>query len=127
MKLLLDQGMPRSAAALLRAKGFDAIHTAEIGLAEAEDLQILDRATKEDRIVVSLDADFHAHLAVSGARRPSVIRIRVEGLRAEPLAERLVHVLEQCKDDLITGALVSVQEVRIRIRRLPIWHSHGVR
>ena len=37
MKLLLDQGTPRSAAAILRGADFDAVHTGEIGLAEAED------------------------------------------------------------------------------------------
>jgi predicted nuclease of predicted toxin-antitoxin system len=37
MKLLLDQSLPRSAAALLRQAGIDAVHTAEIGLATAED------------------------------------------------------------------------------------------
>ena len=42
MKLLLDQGLPRSAAGLLRNAGFDAVHTGEIGLARAEDAVILD-------------------------------------------------------------------------------------
>jgi len=33
MKLLLDQGMPRSTAALSRQAGFDAVRTGEISLA----------------------------------------------------------------------------------------------
>jgi predicted nuclease of predicted toxin-antitoxin system len=123
MKLLLDQGTPRSSAALLREHGFDAMHTAEAGLAEAEDPVILARASAEDRVVVTLDADFHAHLALSGATRPSVIRIRVEGLRAEPLVELLRDVLERCEADLNMGAMVSVQKGRIRIRHLPILKS----
>ena len=48
MKLLLDQGTPRSSAALLRQAGFDAVHTGEIGLAEAPDEEILRRASLED-------------------------------------------------------------------------------
>ncbi len=67
MKLLLDQGTPRSAASILRDAGFDAIHTGEIGLAEAEDAEIIHKATLEDSVVVTLDADFHALLAVSQA------------------------------------------------------------
>lgn len=82
MKLLLDQGTPRSAASLLRQAGLDAVHTGETGLAEAEDAEIIRRAALEDRVVVTLDADFHAHLALTQARNPSVIRIRVEELRA---------------------------------------------
>ena len=37
MKLLLDQGLPRSAAELLRQKGLDAVHTGECGLSVASD------------------------------------------------------------------------------------------
>jgi hypothetical protein len=50
MKLLLDQGTPRSSAALLRQAGFEAVHTGEIGLAEAPDEEILRRASLEDRV-----------------------------------------------------------------------------
>jgi len=45
-------------------------------MAEASDEAILRLGQREGRIVVTLDADFHMLLAVSGASRPSVIRIR---------------------------------------------------
>ena len=120
MKLLLDQGTPRSAAALLRQAGMDAVHTGEIGLAEGEDAAIIHRAAEENRIVVTLDADFHALLALSQASRPSVIRIRIEGLRAEEFSGLLQQVLRQCADDLESGAMVSVNGFQIRVRRLPV-------
>ena len=44
MKLLLDQGLPLSAAALLRDAGIDTIHVGEIGMSEAEDAEIIQRA-----------------------------------------------------------------------------------
>jgi len=120
MKLLLDQGTPRSAAALLRQAGFDAVHTGEIGMARAEDEEILRRAAMEERVVITLDADFHAHLALSQARKPSVIRIRLEGLRAEEFTELLQGVVHQCSDDLESGTMISVQQFQVRVRRLPI-------
>ena len=55
MKLLLDQGVPRSAAALLRADGLDAVHTGEVGMATAEYAAIA--GAPEDRLIVTLDAD----------------------------------------------------------------------
>ena len=60
MKLLLDQGLPRTAAALLRQAGIDSVHVGEIGYAAATDASILERARNEERVVVTLDADFHA-------------------------------------------------------------------
>jgi predicted nuclease of predicted toxin-antitoxin system len=120
MKLLLDQGTPRSAATILRQAGFDAVHTGEIGLAEAEDSEIIQRASEENRIVVTLDADFHAQLSLAQACRPSVIRIRVEGLRGEPFSALLQNVLRQCADDLKAGAMISVNDSQIRVRRLPV-------
>jgi predicted nuclease of predicted toxin-antitoxin system len=123
MKLLLDAGMPRSAAGLLQAAGIDAVHVGDVGHATSEDEIILQFARDNDRIVVTLDADFHTLLALSGASTPSVIRIRIEGLRAQELVEVLHKVLAQCSADLQHGAAVSVQETRIRIRHLPILHQ----
>lgn len=40
-RLLLDQGLPRSAAAILRDKGIDIIHVAEVGLRDAKDIEII--------------------------------------------------------------------------------------
>jgi predicted nuclease of predicted toxin-antitoxin system len=120
MKLLLDQGLPRSAASLLRAAGIDTVHTGEIGLATTDDESIIQVARQEERIVVTLDADFHALLALSGADKPSVVRIRIEGLRAEPLATLLQALLEERGSELDKGALMTVQPKRIRIRFLPI-------
>jgi predicted nuclease of predicted toxin-antitoxin system len=126
MRLLLDQGLPRTAAALLRDTGRDAVHTGECGLATASDSAILDHARAEVQVVVTLDADFHALMALSGATNPSVIRIRVEGLRADALADILQNVLVQCGEDLTAGALVSVEQDRVRVRRLPIQRGgHG--
>ena len=121
MKLLLDQGTPCSAAMRLRQAGFDTVHTGEIGLSEAEDAEIIRRAAGEDRVVVTLDADFHTHLALAQARKPSVIRIRIEGLRAEEFSELLQRVLHRCADDLQAGAMISVNDFQIRVRRLPVF------
>jgi predicted nuclease of predicted toxin-antitoxin system len=71
-------------------------------------------------VVVTLDADFHALLALSQTQEPSIVRIRMEGLRAEEFSILLQNVLARCRADLETGALVSVQGNRVRVRRLPI-------
>jgi predicted nuclease of predicted toxin-antitoxin system len=120
MKLLLDQGTPRSASAILRQTGFDAVHTGEIGMAEARDHEIVCLALRDDRIVITLDSDFHALLAEQQATKPSVVRIRIEGLRAQEFCRLLNIVLRQCAEDLKAGAMISVNDFQIRVRRLPV-------
>jgi len=118
--LLLDQGLPRSTILHLRDAGLKAEHVGDVGLAAADDGSILARARRHGQIVVTLDADFHAQLALSGAAGPSVIRVRIEGLKAKQLADLLVRVLEQCREDLKSGAMVTVTESSVRIRHLPL-------
>ncbi len=120
MKLLLDQGLPRSAASLLRENGIDAIHTGEIGLASATDKTLMQLAAQQERVIITLDADFHALLVLSGLERPSVVRIRIEGLKAEPLVSLLQALLLERGGELDRGALITVQRNRVRIRYLPI-------
>lgn len=72
MRLLLDQGLPRSAGVILRQRGWDAVHVGDVGM--AADVEILGYAKQETRVVVTLDADFHALLAVNAASAPSVVK-----------------------------------------------------
>ena len=118
--LLLDQGLPRSTTDYLRKAGIDAIHVGELGLATERDETLLEYARKREQIVVTLDADFHKLLARSGAASPSVIRIRMEGLRARQLAELLLLVMERCQKELNQGVAVSVSEAGVRLRKLPL-------
>ncbi|GBO54603.1 hypothetical protein APA_2550 [Pseudanabaena sp. lw0831] len=123
MNLLLDQGLPRSAAALLCAKGIDAIHVADIGFSQAEDAEIIQSAKEENYVVVTLDADFHALLALDEATTPSVIRIRIERLHAKQLTDLLLTVIGECRDDLEKGSAITVELNRIRVRCLPLVNS----
>ncbi|MCE7890621.1 MAG: DUF5615 family PIN-like protein [Myxococcales bacterium] len=124
MKLLLDQGLPRGACQLLVRHGHDVLHVGEVGLATASDDDILDWAESNGRVVVTLDADFHAILARRGASRPSAIRVRVEGLRAEALAALLAKVVVQSESALNAGAMVTVgpDGETVRERGLPLRH-----
>ena len=120
MKLLLDQGLPRSAAAQLRALGHDAVHVGELGMSGATDEAILAAATRDSRVVVTLDADFHALLALSHATTPSVVRLREEGLKAPEVVALLVHLIDACQVALETGCVVTVLAGKARLRRLPL-------
>lgn len=120
MLWLLDQGIPRTAADLLRSRGFDAVHVGEIGMAAASDLSIIQLAEKEQRVVVTLDADFHAILAQSGAHKPSVIRLREEGFKAAQVCDMVMLVHSRFADSLAEGCVVTANTSKARIRMLPI-------
>ena len=120
MKLLLDQGLPRTAATLLSQEGLDALHVGDIEMSEAADAEIIRRANADGRMVVTLDADFHTLLALDAATSPSVIRIRIERLRAEAVTKLLLAVVAECQRELEQGAAVTVEPSRIRVRLLPL-------
>lgn len=118
--MLLDQGIPYSTTQHLKDAGWDAIHTVDIHMSHATDRAIIDYARREHRICITLDSDFHAILAVNGMNRPSVIRVRQEGLRGVDMANLLKQVCSKIESQLNTGCLVTVTDEAIRIRKLPI-------
>ena len=89
-------------------------------MSEAQDIEIIALAQKEQRMVVTLDADFHAHLAVSEAVGPSVLRIRMEGQKAEHLSPLIINVLSIAKDEINQGAMITLAKGKVHIKLLPI-------
>jgi predicted nuclease of predicted toxin-antitoxin system len=120
IKLILDQGLPRSAASILRQLGFDAIHVGDVNLSRAEDQHLLAFARSENRVCCTLDADFHRYLALEGTATPSVIRIRIEGLKGNDLAALLADIAKTLEQELASGSAISVTRKSVRVRRLPI-------
>ncbi len=120
MKLLLDQGLPRSTVEELKFLKIESVHVGDIGMASATDLEIIQKASQDSLIVITLDSDFHTILASSGDNKPSVVRIRMEGLKADKLAGIIFSVIESVSEELKTGIAVSVTEKGIRVRQLPL-------
>lgn len=86
----------------------------------AADNSIIDFAVSNGMCIVTLDADFHSMVVQRQSTTPSVVRIRIEGLKAPALVEVIQRVLSQCSVALQGGALVSVTESRISFRLLPV-------
>lgn len=120
IRILLDQGLPRSTSFHLKDEYWDVLHTGDIGLSKAKDSEILEYARKNQRIIITLDADFHAFLAVTNAQSPSVIRIRIEGLKAMELARLIEDIWPKVETSLQQGAMVTVTAKSIRIRHMPV-------
>ncbi len=89
-------------------------------MSAATDGEILEWALGRNATVVTLDADFHAILAVSGAAAPSVIRLHMQGLNATAVVGVVRNVLAAFQADLEHGALVTVKARKMTCHRLPI-------
>lgn len=120
IRVVLDQGLPRGSAVYLREAGWDAVHVGEINMSRASDAEILDYARREHRVCITLDADFHALLVLRFEAAPSVVRIRIEGLQAIAMAELLLRIWPKIEAAVSEGAMVTVTERQVRIRRLPV-------
>jgi len=121
MKFLVDNALSPALAVLLNDAGHDAIHVRNIGLAQAEDTAIFDRAAADARIVVSADTDFGTLLATRTVSTPSVIQFRGPGSRRpDALARAILTNLPQVRDSLEAGSIVTLEPTRVRIRSLPI-------
>jgi predicted nuclease of predicted toxin-antitoxin system len=123
MHLILDQGIPRDAAIRLRQLGHECTHVGEVGMSKATDREILALAVEELATIVTLDADFHTMVAVSGALGPSVIRLRVQGLEADAIVQVIQKALSVFQADLETGALVTVKGHKTTCHKLPVGGS----
>lgn len=114
--------MPQSAADQLNAGliPISAIHVSRLSMSTASDAMIVRYARENGFVVVTLDADFHALLALSGAHAPSVIRIREQGLNSSAFCRLMQSIWPKVAAAVESGALITVTKTRIRIRRLPI-------
>ena len=120
MKFLIDNALSPKLAALLVEAGHDAVHVRAVGLARAEDPEVLRHAALEERVLVSADTDFSTILALRSQAKPSFILFRgAQERRPEEQATLLLGKLPIMQPYLGSGAVVVISPDRIRIRNFP--------
>lgn len=120
MKLLADMNVSRRVVEKLREEGLDVARVSEVMSVRATDAEILIEAERRGAIILSHDQDFSTLLASSGARSPSLVNLRVSDVDVQRLTQLILGVLQSAGDELASGAVVTVDDARVRIRRLPI-------
>jgi predicted nuclease of predicted toxin-antitoxin system len=120
MRFLADMGISPRCVDFLRELGHDAIHLHEEELDRLPDSEVLAKALRETRILLTHDLDFGELVAISRSRLPSVVTFRLRDMRPFNVNRHIRAIIEQHDEALEGGAMVTVTEGRIRVRRLPI-------
>jgi predicted nuclease of predicted toxin-antitoxin system len=117
--ILLDENVPSAVGAWLKTVRAYWLVTDvdEAGLAGHSDESILVWAQENGAIVVTFDEDFADQRMLAGRAHCGVVRLRVWPTTVEQSQAALARLLEAVADEDLPGALVIVDNKRIRVRR----------
>ena len=119
MRFLADMGVSQPSSNGFAQNGEDAVHLRDEGLQKLPDSTIFEKGHSEGRVVLTFDLDFGEIAAFSHGLIVSVILFRLHNTRTPHVIQRLSSALE-FRHELEKGAIILVEEIRVRIRRLPI-------
>lgn len=120
MRFLADMGVSSSTVRALKEDGHDAIHLRDEGLSRLDDIDILEKARTEQRVVLTFDLDFGDLLASGAQSFPSVIIFRLRNETPRAVTNHRKQLIAQRTSDIDKGAIVIVEDTRHRLRRLPL-------
>lgn len=120
MRFLIDMNLSPRWADFLRNHDLSADHWSSIGDPGAPDSEIMEYAVRQGYIVLTHDLDFSAILAASNEGGPSVVQIRSADVGPATIGATVVAALKQMEQELMTGALLTIDPGRIRLRLLPL-------
>jgi predicted nuclease of predicted toxin-antitoxin system len=78
-----------------------------LGLQRSPDIELVDRARADSRVVLTFDLDFGEILALGVLDKPSVILCRLADERAESVNRHLATVLSERRAELESGTLIQ--------------------
>ncbi len=120
MRLLADLHIAPRTVEFLRTLGHDTVAVSDVLPPNAPDAEIVALALQSDWVILTQDLDFSDLIALSGRGKPSLIVLRLDSAQVDRINETLAHVLPRVAAEVAAGAIVSVRELRVRVRKLPI-------
>lgn len=120
MKFLIDMNLSPLWSSFLQENGFVALHWSMVGAVDAADAEIMAYAEANHLIVLTHDLDFGTLLASRKTKGPSVVQVRTQDVLPSAAGPVVLKALQSARMHLETGALVTVDFYRHRIRLLPI-------
>jgi predicted nuclease of predicted toxin-antitoxin system len=120
MRFLLNMNVPRGLGRRLTESGHVYRHVGDIGMARARDSAIVEKARESGEVIVTHDLDYGYLLAFSGQQSPSVIILRLHNTHPDNLFRRIMSAWPEIEGPLTQGAIVSLEDATVRVRRLPM-------
>jgi predicted nuclease of predicted toxin-antitoxin system len=120
MRLLLDMNLSPRWLVLLHGSGIEAEHWSTIGRLDASDAEIMAYAAQHGYTVLTQDLDFSTILAATQGEKPSVMQIRSDNLDPDVIGAQVIDAVRKLDGQLESGALVSIEPPRTRVRLLPL-------
>jgi predicted nuclease of predicted toxin-antitoxin system len=120
MKILIDMNLSPDWVEVFTAAKIESIHWLSVGDPAAKDTVLMAYARMNDYVVFTNDLDFGTLLAIQQVNLPSVIQIRTQDLLPTSIGSLVISALQQFRSELTTGALVTIDSSRLRVRILPI-------
>jgi predicted nuclease of predicted toxin-antitoxin system len=114
-------GASQRTADFLRDANHDVVHLRDRGLQRLPDEQIVLLAQAEERAIVTFDLDFSRIIALNRLATPSIIVFRLEKYSTAQINALMTDLISKFEQQLSAGAVVVVEESRVRVRRLPIF------
>jgi len=120
MRLLADLHIAPRTVEFLKSLGHDVIRVSHVLPPTSSDHDIIAYAARDRRAILTQDLDFSAEIALSRQASPSMILLRLSSSRIESVNRVLSDVLAALERDVQEGALITVEDHRVRRRRLPL-------
>lgn len=116
MKFLVDRCAGRRLADWLREQGHDVLESRSLG-PDPGDLVLLQRATSDNRVLVTLDTDFARLVFLQST--PHAGLVRLPDVPSSIRVRLMAAVLQRHAAELEARAIVTVRGNRIRISSPP--------
>ena len=120
MRILIDMNLSPRWVDVLADAGIECIHWSSVGETTASDSFIMAFAKGAGYVVLTHDLDFGSILAATHGDKPSVIQIRSSTLSTAAIGPFVVKTLIQMEAEIESGALLTIEPPRARIRLLPL-------
>ncbi len=114
LKFIVDVGVSNKVEKWLALQGFDVVNVRDID-PRLPDYEIVKIATKENRMVITMDKDFGELVYRSNVTHTGVLLLRLDGYSSQEKVNLIKTILEEHQDKII-GKFCVYKDNNLRIR-----------